>query len=197
MWANDEVSPVIADGGTFPRTNELNATGVFGGGTVGYNYQTGAFVIGIESDFGGMGLSRSRRDFGGGTEIDTINNGFYADVTGRLGYAVNNLLIYAKGGWAYYDGEAHTTTALPGFTTHNTNNGFDGWTLGGGFEYLIAPSWTLKLEYLHFDLGSLNSSITRNSDGFVFPYKNDLTANSIKVGINYKWGGCCGSMPLK
>ena len=91
-----------------------NNSGVFGGGTVGYNWQpgnwgfgSGAVVIGVEADFGGAGLNNSFNDGLLATEFGFLrikNDGsFYADVTGRLGYAVGPALFYAKGGWAFLD----------------------------------------------------------------------------------------------
>ena len=91
-----------------------NNSGVFGGGTVGYNYQagnwgfgSGAVVIGVEADFGGAGLTNSWNDGLAVTQSGFLrvkNDGsFYADVTGRLGYAAGPALFYAKGGWAFLD----------------------------------------------------------------------------------------------
>jgi outer membrane immunogenic protein len=181
-WAKDHVSPTVADGGTFPRHNTLSTDGVFGGGTLGYNFQRGAFVFGVEGDLGGMNISQKKADPLGGTEIDFLNSGLYGDVTGRLGYSWGPALLYAKGGFAFYDGEAKTTTAIPGFTVGNTST-FTGWTLGGGVEYKINPAWSLKAEYLHFDFGSERATLT--SGAGVFGYKNELTVDTAKVGINY------------
>ena len=83
-----------------------NNSGVFGGGTVGYNYQagnwgfgSGAVVIGVEADFGGAGLTNSWNDGLLATQFGFLHikndASFYADVTGRLGYAVGPALFYA------------------------------------------------------------------------------------------------------
>jgi outer membrane immunogenic protein len=181
-WATDVVKPTIADGGTFPRKNTLSTDGVFGGGTLGYNFQRGGFVFGIEGDLGGMDITKKKSDLLGGTEIDFINSGLYGDVTGRLGYTFDRFLVYAKGGFAFYDGEAKTTTAIPGFTVGKTGT-FTGWTIGGGAEYKINPAWSVKAEYLHFDFGSETATLT--SGAGVFGYKNDLTVDTVKFGVNY------------
>src|ERR1022692_3800654 len=95
-WGRDDVSPTIADGGTFPRTNRLKTDGIFGGGTIGYNIQNGNFVTGIEVDLGDMSIGKTQSDLLGGTESSVFKSDFYGDVTGRLGFAVNsNALIYA------------------------------------------------------------------------------------------------------
>jgi outer membrane immunogenic protein len=182
-WASDAVSPLKADGGTFPRTNTLSPSGIFGGITAGFNYQLGAAVLGIEGDFGGMGIEESKKDLLGGTEVDHIASGVYGDVTGRAGFLVmDSALVYVKGGFAAFGGEAQTTTGIPGFTIGSTGT-FTGWTLGGGLEYKFNPSWSAKIEYSYFDFGAENATLT--SGAGVFPYKNDLTVNTVKVGVNY------------
>ncbi len=183
-WASDGVSPNIADGGTFPRKNTLSPSGVFGGATAGFNYQIGAAVLGIEGDFGGMGIAGSKADLLGGTEVDHLNSGVYGDVTARAGFlVVDNALLYLKGGFAAFGGAGQTSTGIAGFTASSTGT-FTGWTLGGGLEYKFAPSWSAKIEYSYFGFGAENATLT-NGAGTVFPYKNNLSASTIKVGINY------------
>lgn len=81
---------------------------MFGGGTVGYNIQSGKFVFGLESDLGYMELRniKVQPNSPGGDTKSQIDGGFYATVTGRLGYATGNFLVYGKGGFALYDGKA-------------------------------------------------------------------------------------------
>jgi outer membrane immunogenic protein len=180
-WSNLDVSPTVPDGGTFPRTNTLRQNGWLGGGTVGYNFQTGHFVYGVESDLGYLGIGKGKLD--PPNEVDSINSAFYADVTARLGYAVDNVLFYGKGGWAYFDGKG-TTTVLAGPFTPTSSSAFNGWTVGAGIEYKWTPGWSFKVEYQHFDFGSATATLTGGAG--VFPYKNDLTADALKLGVNYR-----------
>ena len=90
------------------RLGTINNDGVFGGGTIGYNYQTGAFVFGVEADFGGAGLTSDWNNGVGCWQcryfcMSKNDANFYADVTGRLGYAAGPALFYVKGGWAFLD----------------------------------------------------------------------------------------------
>jgi outer membrane immunogenic protein len=193
-WAdlsNHDVNGYTLNGANYGWSN--NNSGVFGGGTVGYNYQTGAFVFGVEADFGGAGLTNSVND---GVAVGTPgflrvkNDGsFYADVTGRLGYAAGPALFYAKGGWAFLDtnftADGCCTAAGVPFSRSN-DRGLDGWTVGGGIEYMWSPSWSVKAEYLFFDF-------SRNHDhvDFIDPairFENELQVNSFKVGLNYHFG---------
>ena len=105
-------------------------SGFVGGGQIGYNFQTGALVLGIESDIGVVSLSKFESDAK-----------LLVDVTGRVGYAAGPALFYAKGGWAYLD----------------TLKGLDGWTVGGGIEYKFNPSWSVKAEYQYFGFANVDN----------------------------------------
>jgi outer membrane immunogenic protein len=170
-----------------------NNSGVFGGGTVGYNYQTGAFVFGVEADFGGAGLTGN---WNNGSIIAAGNNGylwakndasFYADVTGRLGYAAGPALFYVKGGWAYLDTNLSVGGHLDGVDWSVNTGSLDGWTIGGGIEYMWSPSWSVKAEYLYFDFGR-NHADWVDPTGLDWRFDRDLTINSFKVGLNYHFG---------
>jgi outer membrane immunogenic protein len=169
-----------------------NNDGVFGGGTVGYNYQTGALVFGVEADFGGAGLTGS---WNNGIAAGTTGNfwakndaSFYADVTGRLGYAAGPALFYVKGGWAYLDANVSIGGIDPVFGAWSVkNSGLDGWTVGGGIEYMWSPSWSVKAEYLYFDFGQ-NHADWIDPSGLDWRFDRDLTVSSFKVGLNYHFG---------
>jgi len=178
--AKDDVSPTTPDGGAFPRTNTVNSSGVIGSGILGYNIQSGNAVFGIEGNLGGMGIGISKFDPGTGTEFDHLKSGLYADVTGRLGFAADKMLFYVKGGWAWFDGKAQTTTAIAGFTPVSSST-FSGWVFGGGTEYAFAPAWSVKWEYLHYDLGHETAVLNPGPIG----YRNKLTADAVTIGLNY------------
>ena len=192
-------------GATFPGDKfDNNSNGVIGGGQVGYNYQTGGFVFGVEADFGGIGLSHATNPYGYTNYFSSIASGFYTDATGRLGYAAGPALFYVKGGWAYYDGSVSMTDNIgiapwvcTGFTNcHSSASGLSGWTLGGGIEYKMSPSWSVKGEYRYFDFGSVTNHWV---DAYTNPwsFKHQLNADAVTFGINYSLGGCCGYAPLK
>ncbi len=169
------------------NTNE----GVFGGGTVGYNFQSGSFVFGVEADFGGAGLTGNwnngyAQTYAAGYLWNKTDASFYADVTGRLGYAAGPALFYVKGGWAYLD----ANMSVGGFDVlgnpwSSKTTGLDGWTIGGGVEYMFAPSWSVKAEYLYFDFGRNNSNWYNSNLNYTWNFDRDLTINTFKVGVNY------------
>jgi outer membrane immunogenic protein len=194
VWGNESIKDNAADGvppGPFP----YDASGVFGGGTAGYNLQTGQFVFGAEADIGYMGLSGSRTIASSNPIFHqnvTLDGGAYGDITGRLGYAFVRTLIYAKGGFAFYDGQAKQATTKPGYVPTGTDT-FTGWTAGGGLEHFISPAWSVKVEYLHFDFGTqagyqLNVGDPGSPIGYKFRNWTTVTADSVKAGINYHFG---------
>jgi outer membrane immunogenic protein len=172
--------------------------GAFGGGTFGLNLQRGNFVFGIEVDLGDMDLSNTKIQPGspGGDTKSRISGGFYGDLTARLGYTTGAALLYAKGGFAAYNGHVEVfdncnTGACGGALNQSNKGSLDGWTVGGGIEYMINPSWSIKAEYLHFDFGHETVTFVASP----FSWKNELTLDSVKAGVNYHLGS--GYEPLK
>lgn len=189
---------VFYNGGATPYS--FDADGFFGGGTLGYNWQPGALVFGVEGEIGYLGLDGSRIDPNGiaiGTPDTTtkFKSDFYGAITGRLGLPMDNILVYAEGGGALLDAEATTidpciappvgcgvaTLSMSGDKT------MFGWTAGGGVEWAYAANWTAKVEYAYFDFGKLNvagvSSFAARETQSI-----DATAHTVKVGVNYRWG---------
>jgi outer membrane immunogenic protein len=189
VWARDQIADL--DGLNAKQTYSLRDGGVIGSGVFGYNFQVEQFVYGIEADLGGIGLSKTIGEPNGGRPPITTNHlgsGFYGDVTARLGFAFDRVLIYAKGGWAFYDGTADVDNTLGGLGGGivSTGNFTGGWTIGGGLEYAFSPAWSAKVEYLHFDFGTNTATLVTPDRNFRFP--NDLTANAVTIGLNYHFG---------
>jgi len=165
-----------------------STSGVFGGAQLGYNVQRNNFVFGVEADLGGMDLDHATAQAIATYIVAKTAPGFYADVTGRLGFAADRMLIYGKGGYAYYGGSL-SVTDIGEATTKVT--GIDGWTAGGGLEYSINPAWSAKVEYQYFDFGKERLVIATDGDR----YDSEFTVSTAKVGLNYHvWSGY---QPLK
>jgi outer membrane immunogenic protein len=157
-------------------------SGGFGGGTVGYNWQFpgSQFVFGIEVDAAGASIKDrfSVEDQGIVAFQDSKINTF-GSVTGRAGFAMDAVLLYAKGGFAW--GNNKTTVSIPAFgATSSDSHTHTGYTLGGGLEYLFMPSWSAKAEYMYTSLGSENYNLL----GEQLPSGN-IDFHTIKVGVNY------------
>jgi len=188
-WGRSSDTSTLTNGAgavLFTTGAGANMDGVIGGGQIGYNWQTGMFVFGAEIDGGYLGArSRTRQS----DDLVEVRYGAYGAFTGRAGLAFDRLLSYVKGG-AVVANIKNTASDVDGGLTidpsdfSSTSKAQWGWTIGSGFEYAIAPSWTMKSEYLYMGFGKERST---NLDGDTFEHKNRL--HTWKVGLNYKWGG--------
>jgi outer membrane immunogenic protein len=166
------------------ETFKNNTSSFFGGGTLGYNLQRGRFVFGLEADFGGMDLAHKQAQPNDPPIVSAIDSGAYGDLTGRLGYSFGGTLIYAKGGFAFFNGDVKVTD-IPDHTMITTQSNLTGWTIGGGLEHKLSPAWSVKAEYQFFDFGSGQASMRDDGDRF----RTDLTVQTVKAGVNYHFGG--------
>ncbi|WP_018184109.1 outer membrane protein [Kaistia granuli] len=164
--------------------------GFFGGGQVGYNYQlSNNVVLGIEADAAFADLKDDGKqgdsDFAFGTDAKISALG---TVRGRAGYAIDRVLPYVTGGFAWANARTGVTVggdAIPNFSFTDSKV-FTGWTVGAGLEYAVTSNISAKLEYLYADLGS-KDLYPRPFDVNV-PVPADLSSlQTVKFGLNYKF----------
>ena len=156
--------------GTLPSGSFDTSGGLFGA-TVGYNWQTGPVVFGLEGDIDWSGIKGSGT-CGAATPCD-VRNDYLATIRGRLGYAMDRWMPYITGGAAI----GNVKTSIAGFG--DTNNTKGGWTVGGGIEASIAGPWTAKVEYLYVDLGDADTAVAGTSASY--------KTNIVRAGLNYKF----------
>ncbi|MEZ0171061.1 outer membrane protein [Microvirga sp. TS319] len=163
---NNGDDDLVFGGDTILADSDNDASFV-GGAQVGYNYQMGSFVVGVEGDLQWADFGSTTYDFTGlGGGLITRDSGdWFGTVRGRVGVAFDRALIYATGGWAFAD---------------NRN----GWTVGGGIEYAITNNLSAKLEGLYVKL---------NSDDFTVPgvgtvSTGDTDFGVVRAGLNYRFG---------
>ncbi len=116
--------------------------------------------------------------------------GFYSDITGRGGLLLGNALIYGKGGVAFFTGNVRVIDAYDDISQNSGT--FTGWTVGGGVEYQVWSNLTVKVEYQYIDLDNGNfSCCLPSSYGHL---EDNITANTVKIGINYSLHGMMYSL---
>lgn len=195
--------PNAAAGGFPTFTLDADDSSWIGGGQIGFNWQFARnWVAGVEADFSFAGIS-------GGSRISpvprldpsTINPFSFASashdldwlgsVRARLGYAWDRWLLYATGGLAYGRSKYAATVDLTdivfpvAFAATKT-----GWTVGGGMEYGAWGAWTIRAEYLYYDLNAASGS----SSGIPsdaprgFRYDWDTKVHVARFGLNYRFG---------
>jgi outer membrane immunogenic protein len=155
-WSNDDFDAVdLAD--------EDDDGGFVGGAQVGYNYQIGSFVVGLEgdiqyADFGADGTFDFDGD--GVFDDDFDSSDWFGTVRARAGVAFDRALIYATGGFAFADDAT-------------------GWTVGGGVEYAFTNNLSAKIEGLYVNLD--------NDDDFP-GFDGETDFGVVRAGLNFRFG---------
>ena len=189
--------------GTVPlAVRGLNPEGGLAGGTVGYNWQFGRGVAGIEADFDWADIKDARFiDLpAAGPAVRTSASqhiDFFGTVRGRLGGLVTDqLLLFVTGGLAYANVKSDANIdELFGAGRQFRATADEiryGWTVGAGAEWKFTPNWSLKGEYLYYDLGdyTIRGNQTNPVNGVDFATYSFKTRGSIaRAGINYQFGG--------
>jgi outer membrane immunogenic protein len=158
--------------------------GGFGGGTVGFNYQApgSMFVFGVEADAAWADINHSEALVGFGLATQKIKA--FGSVTGRVGVAVDTVLLYGKGGYGWAQNEFSATVL--GLTLSDSKF-HSGWTVGGGAEWAFAGPWSAKVEYMfaRYDSENYFTGIAPPGVGF------GMDVHTVKAGVNYRfnWGG--------
>jgi outer membrane immunogenic protein len=127
------------------------------GGTAGYNYQMSQFVVGLEGDFDWTSF-KSTQTYLPGPVVETGRLDHLFTIRGRVGYAMDNVLLFVTGGYAggviSADLTDSTVPVPVGGPTYHTDAYSDGYAIGGGLEYAFSGAISLKAEYLYASLGS-------------------------------------------
>ena len=215
-WADSNNDAIFVPPGTFgPGTGNFFVAGVgsnnndatfTGGGQIGYNYQAGAWVFGVEADLQWADSDNNNNTgfvavgLPAGFVFATANNGseWWGTVRGRVGYAWDRTLLYATGGFAYSgSGNDNNFCGGVGFGCGGGDDTRTGWTVGGGLEYAFTNNWTVKIEglYVNLDsggsnnglLGFVNGAPVFLPPGFITNADDEQTFGVVRVGLNYKF----------
>jgi outer membrane immunogenic protein len=166
-------------------SRSVNASGVMGGGYVGYNYQLSPnFVLGVEGDM--QGDSSSVNSFYPAFDVTpSFEQNWVASLNGRLGFVYDRALIYAIGGGAW--GQA-SGTITPGFVLFHApaqpisrTADMSGWDVGAGVDYAFTPHWVGRLEYRYYDFGSFDLK----NVGAYQPVHVSNSINTVRIGLSY------------
>lgn len=184
---------------------KISSKGTNAGGTFGYNYQKGKFVIGCEVDFGINRINKSVTDTRAPfptrtfTVTQTVKSDWTMTARPRAGVALKKTLLYVTGGLAvtnvkYIETFAGSVTSVA--ESGNFGKTKAGWTAGAGAEVKVAKHLSVKGEYLFNQFGrttitSTNATYqlggTQSAPGQVFTHSTDLKSHSIRFGINYRF----------
>jgi outer membrane immunogenic protein len=200
------VGPVPLASGT------ADIEGGVAGGQIGYNWQAGAWVFGLETDLQWTGQKGSVQfcapaacPLGALTAVVEHKLDWFCTFRGRAGWLVDpRVLLYATGGLAYGQVTNNFSAGFVGLplASVSAKNTRVGWTIGGGVEGALSNNWTIKAEYLYMDLGTApgatGSSTTILADtpsaALTTVIDASITAGGkvrdhiFRVGVNYRFG---------
>ncbi len=196
----------LIPGGIAPGALKVDGSGFIGGGQIGYNYQINQIVFGLEADIQYVDNKKSSSFIGApilGTQLNTTAESelrYLGTVRARLGYTpVDRLLVYATGGLAY--GDVRTTTSVLGVQAGglqwagSKSDMKVGYTVGAGAEYALTNNWTLRGEYLYYDLGKQTVAASGNGavrsvaalNGVDYLSRTETKGHIVRAGLNYKF----------
>lgn len=171
-----------------------DATGGTVGGQIGYRWQASNWVFGVEGQGNWANFKGSRLDSLAGKVFvhgltDESKIDAFGLITGQVGYAWNNLLVYVKGGAAVV-GDKYDTFIVPsGLAGSAASETRWGGTAGAGLEYGFTPNWSVGVEYDHLFLGGRDIRFTDPTGLFVATSHISQDADMGLVRVNYRWGG--------
>jgi len=189
-------------GGTFFASEGCHdASGAVAGGQIGYRWQSGAWVFGLEAQGDWADLTGSNTSLivpppicgiacfpapatGNHTRIDAF--GLF---TGQVGYAWNNVLWYVKGGAAVTGDKYSGFTTANGVAFDTANETRWGGVVGTGLEFGFAPNWSLAFEYDHMFMGTRTLDFNAIAGGFSREDRIHQDVDIATVRVNYRWGG--------
>jgi outer membrane immunogenic protein len=147
--------------------------GFVGGGQIGYNYQIGSFVVGVETDLQYADIGGRRDDNLALGFNDNGSDNYFGTVRARAGVAFDRALLYVTGGFAYGD------------VGGNGGGSNGGWTLGGGVEYAFTNNLTAKIEGLYVNIDRSNDRFLVPTTAFLSNRDNEFGV--VRAGLNYKF----------
>jgi outer membrane immunogenic protein len=175
----------------------LSPRGFDAGGILGYNWQFGSWIVGLDADIQGSTGSGylTCADLCTGAGATTIDQklSWFGTVRGRFGYAIGPALFYATGGAAYGEVKESITQPAAGSSFSHSKSGF---AVGGGIENkldffgLLGPNWTTRTEYLYVDLGSIRDTFSNPAvpGGAVQTLAGNLHEHVWRTVVSYKFG---------
>jgi len=184
-WSFTDVD--FAFGSTFWTSSK---TGFIGGAQIGYNWQSGTFVYGVEADFNWVGIKKTQDFFGGDVSAKSEVN-WLSTFRGRMGLtSLNPTMVYITGGLAVAGvknqwGAGYVSSSASCACDFVDDKVRFGWTAGLGVEHMISQNLSFKAEVLYVDLGARTTSFTRFGQTYTSEFSNSLVTG--RVGLNFKF----------
>jgi outer membrane immunogenic protein len=166
-----------------------NGTGGTAGGQIGYRWQMASWVFGVEGQGNWANFKGSNTSLLFPPDFNRSRIDAFGLLTGQVGYAWNNVLLYVKGGAAVTGDKYDVFSGTTGALLASTNETRWGGAVGAGLEFGFAPNWSVGVEYDHLFMGNRNSNLTEPG-GVLF--ETEHIRQDVDMGLvrlNYRFGG--------
>jgi outer membrane immunogenic protein len=192
-WGEKDWNQTFSSFGFPLDVASADVDGFLGGFQIGVNYQIGAWVLGLESDWAwtdadGCGNQVLFPAFAGCSKVNWIYT-----LTGRLGFTGwwnGRALLYIKGGFAAAD-DKHFITFLGTQITDTVGGTRNGWTIGGGLEWAFADNWSAKIEYNYLNFEDKGHDFIHGplslNPGLFERWDISQQMHVVKFGLNYRF----------
>ena len=181
-WGRTAATDVGIAGAYFLDPNETIAaatTGFAVGGTVGANWQLDSLVLGIEGDLGYMGVNGTGSSATNRGATLTTGGGAFATLRARAGIAIDQLLLFGTVGLAAANLSSSLDSGIGAPFPTPATGWQTGWVAGLGAELALNETWSVKGEYLYYDLGATNVTAGTSAS---FDVKH--TGSLVRAGLN-------------
>jgi len=182
-----------------PLYGRSDVNGFIGGGQLGYNWQFGSWLAGLEGDIqfsneraSGIVCNAIGCPVGSTVFTRDYKLDWFGTARGRIGFLpAERILLYATGGLAYGGFSGSSWTLPMNIGTWSRTQA--GWTVGVGVEAALGSNWSVKFEYLYMDLGNVGGSsatvVVTGVSSAAYAFNTKFTDSIARVGLNYKFGG--------
>jgi outer membrane immunogenic protein len=171
------------------------------GGHLGIQHQFGQLVVGIEGNWNTAVRDDFDATFCPNAAFRCLSR--FDDVLTigpRLGWSMGNWMPYLTGGYANARFEEERRVTATGALAFFGSARHDGWYIGGGFDWVVSPGWTVGLEYRHYELGDAiyNFTIPGDAGAPAEQTRGDVTLDTVMIRTSWRWGPpAAAAAPLK
>jgi outer membrane immunogenic protein len=184
-FGNHNLNNALGPAGFANFTVNYTSTGAVAGGELGYNWQSGNIVFGVEGDYAWADIN-GNDNFALGSNDATKLRGV-GTLRARGGIAVDRLLLFFTGGWAHGELTHTNTDPVNGVDQFTVNR--SGLTAGGGIAYALTSNLIGKFEYRYYDFGTYTRAGSPLTPNGQLPFNVASTYSIVTLGLDYKFGG--------
>lgn len=185
IWGAKDITSDFPNTGGRIESQKISYSNATAGGYLGCNYQTGAWVWGIEGDANWARVNREGMvDIVNLDEFYRTTMNWYGSVRGRLGFASGLWHFYGTGGVAFSDQYVeflnYTDATRTVLQEREGQKVKTGWTAGAGVERALSGNWIVRTEYLYYDFGT-----TRFTSAELAEARSRF--HVVRLGLSYKF----------